>query len=168
MTASPAISGANRSAERNARPDVEYSARTVMTRPRPEHTNHSGRAAAAKSVDVPASAPPATEPHSATPMLTPICLLVEVTAEAAPARSSGIPLTAALVIGALTIEKPMPNTVKTTSSSHTGVVALSKLSIADAAVMKTPAISSDGRAPNRPTNRPDSGEKSSAPIAMGR
>ena len=45
------------------------------------------------------SADPAIEPHSATPMLTPICRLVDVTADAAPARSSGIPLTAALVIG---------------------------------------------------------------------
>ena len=70
-----------------------------------------------------ASAAPATEPHSATPILTPICLLVDVTADAAPARSSGMPLTAALVIGAFTIEKPMPNTAKTISSSHTGVVA---------------------------------------------
>ena len=42
-----------------------------------------------------------------------------------PARSVGMPLTAALVIGALTIEKPMPNTAKITSSCHTGVVAVS-------------------------------------------
>ena len=35
-------------------------------------TNHSGRAAVAKSAPVVASAAPATEPHSATPILTPI------------------------------------------------------------------------------------------------
>ena len=92
----------------------------------PTHTNHSGRAAAAKSAPVCDSAAPATEPHSATPILTPTWRLVEVTADAAPARSSGIPLTAALVIGALTIEKPIPNTAKITISAHTGVVAVRK------------------------------------------
>ena len=66
--------------------------------------------------EVDASASPApnptTEPHSATPTLTPTCRLVEATAEAAPARSVGMPLTAALVIGAFTIENPMPKTAK--------------------------------------------------------
>ena len=40
------------------------------------------------------------------------------TAEAAPARSVGMPLTAELVIGALTIEKPMPNTANTTAQTR--------------------------------------------------
>ena len=86
------------------------------------HMNHSGRAATAKSAPVVASAEPAIEPHSATPILTPTCRLVDVTADAAPARSVGIPLTAALVIGALTIAKPMPNTAKITRIPQTGVV----------------------------------------------
>ena len=89
-------------------------------------------------------------------------------AEAAPARSVGMPLTAALVIGALTIEKPMPNTAKITSSCHTGVVAVSWVSISAAAVISTPAIISDGLLPYRPTSRPDSGENTSAPTATGR
>src|SRR6478752_7059663 len=113
--------------------------------PSPTHTNHSGRAAAAKSDPSCVSAVPVSEPHSATPMLTPTCLLVDVTADAAPARSRGIPLTAALVTGALTIEKPIPKTV-----------------------IRTPAVSSDGRAPYRPTRRPDSGENNSAPTAIGK
>ena len=53
-----------------------------MTRPSPAHTHHSGRAAAAKSIPPSTNADPATEPHNATPMLTPTCRLVEVTAEA--------------------------------------------------------------------------------------
>ena len=90
------------------------------------------------------------------------------TADAAPARSVGIPLTAAVVIGALTIEKPMPNTAKITSSCHTGVVAFSWLSKSVAAVIRLPAIRSDGLLPHRPTIRPDSGENTSAPMATGR
>ena len=90
---------------------------------------------------------PAIEPHSATPIDTPTCLLVDVTAEAAPARSSGIPLTAELVMGALTIEKPMPNTAKTISSYHTGVVAVRNVSIVEAATISVPASTSEGRAP---------------------
>ena len=62
-------------------------------------------------------------------------------------------------MGAFTIEKPMPNTAKTINSSHTGVVADKKVSITDAAVISTPATTSDGRPPNRPTRRPESGEK---------
>ena len=136
--------------------------------PRPTHTNHRGRAAVAKSLPVADNADPATEPHSATPILTPIWRLVDVTADAAPARSNGIPLTAALVMGALTIEKPMPKTAKMISSAHTGVDAVRTVSITDAAVISTPAASSDGRLPNRPTSRPDSGENTSAPMATGR
>jgi hypothetical protein len=80
-------------------------------------------------------------------MLTPTWRLVDVTADAAPARSRGIPLTAAFVIGALTIEKPMPKTANTTMSSHTGVVAVRKVSMMADAVISTPAVSRDGRAP---------------------
>ncbi len=79
-----------------------------------------------------------------------------------------MPLTAALVIGAFTIEKPMPNTAKITSSCHTGVVAVSRVSISAAAVIRVPEMISDGLLPNRPTNLPDSGEKISAPTATGR
>ena len=140
----------------------------MITTPSPAQIEPQRPAATAKSAPVVASADPATEPHSATPRLTPTCRLVEATAEAAPARSVGMPLTAALVIGAFTIEKPMPNTAKTTSSCHTGVVAVSRVSITVAAVIRVPAISSDGRLPNRPTIRPDSGEKISAPTATGR
>ena len=43
-------------------------------------THHSGRAASVNCAAVPANAGPASEPHSATPILTPTCLLVEVTA----------------------------------------------------------------------------------------
>ena len=100
-------------------------------------------------------------------MLTPIWRLVDVTADAAPARSSGIPLTAALVIGALTIENPLPNTAKITSSPHTGVSLVRNVSSTDAVVIRTPAASSDGLAPKRPTMRPEIGENTSAPMAIG-
>lgn len=63
---------------------------------------------------------------------------------------------------------PMPYTAKITSSAHTGVVAVRNVSITDAAVINTPDTSSDGRAPKRPTSRPESGEKNRAPIAIGR
>src|SRR3954447_13289617 len=61
----------------------------MITRPSPAHTSHSGLAATAKSAPAVAIAAPATEPHSATPTLTPTCRLVEATAEAAPALSAG-------------------------------------------------------------------------------
>ena len=57
-------------------------------------------------------------------MLTPTCRLVDATAEAAPARSVGIPLTAVFVIGAFTIEVPMPMIPKATSSCHSAVASL--------------------------------------------
>jgi hypothetical protein len=140
----------------------------MIVSPRPAQMNHSGRAATAKSAPTVASADPATEPHSATPILTPTCLLVEATADAAPARSVGMPLTAAVVTGALTNAKPLPNTAKTVNNCHTGVVAFSRVSINAAAVIKVPATNSDGRLPKRPTSRPESGEKISAPTATGR
>ena len=139
-----------------------------MARPSPMLTNHSGRAAEVNCTPALARAVPATEPHSATPILTPTCREVDVTADAAPARSWGMPLTAALVIGALTIPKPMPYTVKITSSAHTGVVGVRNVSITEAAVIRMPEASSDGRLPYRPTSRPDSGEKNRAPMAIGR
>jgi hypothetical protein len=79
-----------------------------------------------------------------------------------------MPLTAAFVIGALTIENPMPNTAKITSSCHTAVVTVNRVSSNVAAVISMPATSREGRAPNRPTSRPDSGEKISAPMAIGK
>ena len=79
-----------------------------------------------------------------------------------------MPLTAALVIGALTMPNPIPYTVKIASSAHTGVVGVRNASIAEAPAINSPDTSNDGRAPNRPTIRPDSGEKNSAPIAIGR
>jgi hypothetical protein len=141
------MSGASRCAEARARGAVDTTPSTVITTPSPTHTNHSGRAALMKSSPLDSSDGPMTEPQSATPILTPIWRLVLVTADAAPARSSGIPLTAALVIGAFTMEKPIPNTVNTTSSAHTGVVAVRKVSMNDATVISTPAASRDGRAP---------------------
>ena len=50
-------------------------------------------------------------------------------------------------MGALTIEKPIPKTVKITNSTHTGVVAVRNVSRHDARVINTPAATSDGRAP---------------------
>jgi hypothetical protein len=79
-----------------------------------------------------------------------------------------MPLTAAFVIGAFTIENPMPNTAKIASSCHTAVVAVSRVSIRVAAVISVPAMISDGLLPKRPTIRPDNGEKISAPTATGK
>ena len=58
-----------------------------------------------------------------------------------------MPLTAAVVIGAFTIEKPMPKTAKITMSCHTGVVGGQKDSSTVAVVIRMPAATSDGRAP---------------------
>mgnify|MGYP006962384717 CR=1 FL=1 len=115
--------------------------------PIPTHIHHSGRACVAKSTPLPASAEPAIEPHSATPILTPTWRLVEVTAAAAPARSTGMPLTAALVTGAFIIANPMPYTANMTTTRHIGVVAVSVVSISAADAIKMPAAISDGRAP---------------------
>ena len=79
-----------------------------------------------------------------------------------------MPLTAALVTGALTIENPMPITAEIVSNIHTGVVAVSRVSITVAAVIRVPETRSDGRLPKRPTSRPDRGEKISAPTATGK
>ncbi|SLC99026.1 Uncharacterised protein [Mycobacteroides abscessus subsp. massiliense] len=93
---------------------------------------------------------------------------MDVTAEAAPARSNGIPLTAALVIGAFTIANPAPKIAKVTSSSQIGVASDTLVKSSEAVKNRVPAASSDGRAPNRPTIRPDIGENTSAPTAIGR
>ena len=49
-------------------------------------------------------------PTTATPRVDPTWREVEAMAEATPACARGIPETAALVMGALTKPKPMPNT----------------------------------------------------------
>jgi hypothetical protein len=52
---------------------------------------------------------PATAPSTATPSVNPTWRLVVATAEATPAWEGGIPDTAVLVIGGLTIAEPKPN-----------------------------------------------------------
>ena len=58
----------------------------------------------------PLSVPPAIAPITATPSVMPTCRLVEATAAATPACEGGIPETAVLVIGGLTMPAPSPNT----------------------------------------------------------
>ena len=71
-------------------------------------------------------------------------------------------------MGAFTIENPAPNTANTINSSHTGVDDDRNVSITEAPVISRPPANREGRPPNRPTIRPDSGEKTSAPMAIGR
>ncbi|MDT5109866.1 MAG: hypothetical protein QOE20_1756, partial [Mycobacterium sp.] len=83
------MSGASRSAERIACRDVDQTPRAVIPTPSIAHNNHNGLASAVYWAVPAVSAAPASEPQSATPILTPTWRLVEATAEAAPARSVG-------------------------------------------------------------------------------
>jgi hypothetical protein len=78
------MSGASRSAERIARRDVDHMARVMIASPSIAHVSHSGLASAVYWAVFAVRAAPASEPQSATPILTPTWRLVEATAEAAP------------------------------------------------------------------------------------
>jgi hypothetical protein len=88
------MSGASRSAERIAGRDVDHMARAAIASASTAHVSHSGLASAVYWAVLAVRAAPASEPQSATPILTPTWRLVDATAEAAPARSVGMPLTA--------------------------------------------------------------------------
>ena len=119
---------------RNAGPAATCDRSPGTRSPRPgRHTRTTAAAPRRRSRPRCAPAPrPATEPHSATPILTPTWRLVDVTADAAPARSSGIPLTAALVIGRVDHREADSEDREHDSSPHTGVVAVRKVSSTDA------------------------------------
>src|SRR4051794_34766548 len=97
---------------------------TSTARPQPAMTHQPVRAAATKPAPiVPGSAPLTAEPIAATPSAAPTCRLVEATAAATPACDVGMPETAVLVIGALTMPNPIPNSAYDASSQPYGVVA---------------------------------------------
>jgi hypothetical protein len=65
------MSGASRSAERIAGRDVDHTAKVVITSPSTAHISHSGLASAVYWAALAVRAAPASEPQSATPILTP-------------------------------------------------------------------------------------------------
>src|SRR3954452_10705825 len=107
-----AITGTGRS------PAVSRARRPVLSRPststptpQPTMIHQPTWLAAAKSSAVGPRTPETTAaPITATPSEPPTCRLVDATAAATPACARGMPDTAVLVIGALTIANPNPNT----------------------------------------------------------
>src|SRR5947209_19318928 len=98
-----------------------------------------------------------TAPMIATPNEMPTRRLVDAIAAATPACAAGMPVTAVFVIGGLTMPKPRPKARYATSSQPVAVVGVRLVSIRPATVGPAPPTTSDGRAPTRPTSRPDSG-----------
>ncbi len=72
-----------------------------------------------------------------------------------------------LVIGGLTSPAPSPNRKYAVSRYAAGVPGVILVSIRAATIIATAAASSDGRAPRRPTSRPESGAEISVMIAIG-
>jgi hypothetical protein len=65
------MSGASRTAERIADRDVDHMASVVITSPSTAHISHNGLASAVYWAVLAVRAAPASEPQSATPILTP-------------------------------------------------------------------------------------------------
>src|SRR6185295_19047828 len=152
--AGTAIRSAVRRAVARARSVVPTTPSATTTNPHPITTTHAGRAAAAKSPNDVANCEITRDPSTATPSAEPTCLLVEATPAATPACATGIPDTAAFVIGALISPKPTPNTTYATKSSTSGVLASRGRSRQPPAAIPTPPITRGSRAPRRATIRP--------------
>jgi len=80
-----------------------------MPRPSPSTSHHTPRAAPANAVPPRARADPTIVPEIATPRVVPVCRPAEANEAATPAIETGIPETAELVIGGLTVPSAMPN-----------------------------------------------------------
>ena len=92
---------------------------SATTRPQPTASAHAACVAALRAAWWPCPAairaltPVATRlPMTATPSSEPICLVAEMTADATPACSAGMPAMAAPVIGGLTRPRPAPVTAR--------------------------------------------------------
>src|SRR5919107_4541654 len=103
-------SRAVRSALRSARRLVLAAPSSRTHTPAPTMIHQPGRLADTRSLAIAPEDPVLiTDPMMATPSAAPTCRLVEATAAATPAWDRGIPETAVLVTGALTMPKPIAN-----------------------------------------------------------
>jgi hypothetical protein len=80
-----------------------------MPAPSPATSHHTPCSALVNAVPPRAAADPVIVPAIATPRVVPACRPVEASEEAVPAIERGIPETAVLVIGGLTVPRKMPN-----------------------------------------------------------
>src|SRR4051812_49641372 len=104
-------------------------------------THHPGRLACA--IDAPEGPAATMAPMIATPSEIPTRRLVDAIAAATPACAAGMPDTAVLVIGGVTIPKPHPKTREAISKRATGVAGSSPGSMRLANARPAPPATSD-------------------------
>ena len=80
-----------------------------MPRPSPSTSHHTPCSALVNAVPPRARADPTIVPEIATPSVVPVCRPAEASEAATPAIERGIPETAVLVIGGLTVPRKTPN-----------------------------------------------------------
>ena len=105
----PSNSAAARAAVPRAQRPVLSSPSTTMPRPSPSTIHHTPCAAPVNAVPPWARAGPTIVPEIATPRAVPVCRPAEASEAATPAIERGIPETAELVIGGLTVPRKTPN-----------------------------------------------------------
>ena len=160
---SSASSRAVRSALRSAGRLVLATPSASTQAPAPAMIHQPGRLAAARSLAIAPCEPVLiTEPMIATPSAAPTCRLVEATAAATPAWERGMPETAVLVIGALTMPKPTREQRRSWRAASRSWWSRLEPGQQQAArrTSRTPATSSGSRGPRAPTIRP--GERRAA------
>ena len=80
-----------------------------MPRPSPSTSHHTPCSALVNAVPPWAKADPTIVPEIATPRVVPVCRPAEANEAATPVIERGIPETAVLVIGGLTVPRKTPN-----------------------------------------------------------
>ena len=80
-----------------------------MPRPSPSTIHHTPCVALVNATPPRARADPTIVPEIATPRVVPVCRPAEASDVATPAIERGMPETAVLVIGGLTVPRKMPN-----------------------------------------------------------
>ena len=145
---------------------LESQPSSAISTPKPDMAHQTGWVATVKSIPC-VRAAATTEPAIATPIAAPTCRLVDATAAATPDCAGGMPDTAVCVIGGFTNPTPEPNTAYTTNSIGSGVVSDSRVNARQLIPSKIPAIISEGRVPRAASNRPENGELTAIPSAIG-
>ena len=127
---------------------------TLITAPAPAASHQNAWVAPANCAAAPRLAVLAIVPPSATPSDAPICRLVDATAAATLAWVRGNPDTAVFVIGGLDRPKADAEDRNAATSHGKGVAAVRLVDLKAPVATATPASTSDGRVPCRPTADP--------------
>jgi hypothetical protein len=110
---SPRSTSSNSAAARLAVPKAQRpvlsSPRATMPAPSPSTSHHTPCSALVNAIPPRATADPTIVPDIATPKVVPVCRPEEASEVATPVIERGIPETAVLVIGGLTVARKTPN-----------------------------------------------------------